>query len=70
MNYVLKDANFTRETRILQPKDRISKIKKAQKHGMCEEAYAARVEIIIWGICATTLLPHPKTDITNQLKHV
>lgn len=60
MSYVLKDENFTRESSILQTKkDRISKSKKAQKHGMCEEAHVARGGITISGTCATTLLPSP-----------
>lgn len=70
--YVLKDENFTMESGISQAKkDRMSRSKKAQKHGMCEEAHVARAKITISGTCATTLFyPHPMTDITNPLKHV
>ena len=41
---VLKDVNFRRKSGILQAKkDRRSKTKKTQKHGMCEEAHVTRV---------------------------
>lgn len=71
ISYVLKDENFTRESGILQAKkDRRSKIKKAQKHGMREETHVARVGITILGTCATTFYPQPMTDLTDQLKHV
>lgn len=60
MSYVLKDKNFTREDGISQAKkDRMSRSKKTQKHGMCEEAQVARVGITISGTCATTLLSSP-----------
>lgn len=58
--YVLKDKNFTRGSGISQSKkDGMSSSKKAQKHGMCEEAHVARAEITISGTCATTPLPSP-----------
>lgn len=41
---VLKDVNFRRKSGILQAKkDRRSKTKKTQKHGMSEEAHVTRV---------------------------
>lgn len=47
---VLKDVNFRRKSGTPKArKDRRSKTKKTQRHGMCEEAHVTRVGITILG---------------------
>lgn len=70
INSVLKDVSFRRQSGILQAKDKRSKTKKTQKHGMCEEAHVMRVGQQFW---VHELLPfylQPMADLTDQLKHV